>query len=250
MASIAEIKGEVLGKRGPYTTFKDNLQAKEVIIGDGERRRRYILCYNPGEAERQAKHRQMLVEHLASELASHKDHSANAQWAIDLLASRRFKRYLRTTKGGQLHIDRGAVADAAKYDGKWVIETNDDTISLEDAACGYKSLMVIERCFRSLKRTQIKMTPMYHWASRRIETHVKICVLALQIERVAEISCGKSWHHIKRALATLQVTEFFDLKYRVLMRNEVTEDTENILKSLKIKSPERVIHMSEQDPNL
>lgn len=249
MASIAEIKGEVLGKRGPYTTFKDNLQAKEVIVGDGERRRRYILCYNPREAERQAKHRQMIVEHLESELASHKDHSADAQWAIDLLASRRFKRYLRTTKGRQLHIDRGAVADAAKYDGKWVIETNDDTISLEDAACGYKSLMVIERCFRSLKRTQIKMTPMYHWASRRIETHVKICVLALQIERVAEISCGKSWYHIKRALETLQVTEFFDLKYRVLMRNEVTEEAGKILKSLKIKPPARVIHMSEQDQN-
>ena len=175
MASIAEIKGEVLGKRGPYTIFKDNLQAKEVIIGDGERRRRYILCYNPHEAERQAKHRQMIVEHLESELASHKDHSTGAQWAIDLLASRRFKGYLRTTKGGQLRIDRGAVADAAKYDGKWVIETNDDTISLEDAACGYKSLMVIERCFRSLKRTQIKMTPMYHWASRRIETMSRIC---------------------------------------------------------------------------
>jgi hypothetical protein len=249
MASIAEIKGEVLGKRGPYTTFKDNLQAKEVIVGDGERRRRYILCYNPREAERQAKHRQMIVEHLESELASHKNHSADAQWAVDLLASRRFKRYLRTTKGRQLHIDRGAVADAAKYDGKWVIETNDDTISLEDAAYGYKSLMVIERCFRSLKRTQIKMTPMYHWASRRIETHVKICVLALQIERVAEISCGKSWYHIKRALESLQVTEFFDLKYRVLMRNEVTIDAEDILKSLKIKPPARVIHMSEQGQN-
>ena len=36
----------------------------------------------------------------------------------------------------------------------------DDTISLEDVACGYKGLMVIERCFRSLKRTQIKLTPM------------------------------------------------------------------------------------------
>lgn len=249
MAAIAEIRGEVLGKRGPYTIFKDNLQAKEVIIGDGERRRRNILCYNPHEAERQAKHRQMIVEHLESELASHKDHSTDAQWAIDLLASRRFKGYLRTTKGGQLRIDRGAVADAAKYDGKWVIETNDDTISLEDAACGYKSPMVIERCFRSLKRTQIKMTPMYHWASRRIETHVKICVLALQIERVAEISCGKSWYHIKRALSTLQVTEFFDSKYRVLMRNEVTEEAEKILKSLKIKPPARVIHMSEQGQN-
>jgi hypothetical protein len=34
-------------KRGRYTTFKDNLRVKEVIVGDGERRRRYILCYNP-----------------------------------------------------------------------------------------------------------------------------------------------------------------------------------------------------------
>ena len=61
-----------------------------------------------------------------------------------------------------VRIDRGAIRQAATYDGKWVIETNDDTISLEDAACGYKGLMVIERCFRSLKRTQIRMTPMYH----------------------------------------------------------------------------------------
>ena len=32
-----------------------------------------------------------------------------------------------------------------------------------------------------------RMLPMYRWASQRIETHIKICVLALQIERVAEI---------------------------------------------------------------
>ncbi len=77
-----------------------------------------------------------------------------------------------------------------KYDGKWVIETNDDAITLEDAACGYKGLMVIERCFRSMKRTQIKICPMYHWVPRRIGTHVKLCVLPLLIERVAEIECN------------------------------------------------------------
>jgi transposase len=72
---------------------------------------------------------------------------------------------------------RGPYAETARYDGKWVVETNDDTLSLEGAALCYKGLMVIERCFRSLKRTQIRMTPTYHWASRRIETHVKLCVL-------------------------------------------------------------------------
>lgn len=249
MANVTEIKRDVLSKRGRYTVFKDNLHAKEVIVGDGERRKRYILCYNPKEAERQRQHRQMTIQLLEQELESHKDRSATAQWAIELLASRRFKRYLRILKSGQVRIDRHAVREAEAYDGKWVIETNDDTISLEDAACGYKGLMVIERCFRSLKRTQIKMTPMYHWASRRIESHVKICVLALLIERIAELACGKPWQRIRGALEKLQVTEFLDLNHRVLMRNELPADTRNMLKLLKITPPRQVIHLEKQHPN-
>ena len=243
MANVSEIKREVLSKRGRYTVFKDNLQAKEVIVGDGERRKRYILCYNPKEAERQQKHRAAIVELLETELDRHPDKSATAQWAIELLASRRFKRYLRITKAGQVRIDRTAIRQATKYDGKWVIETNDDTISLEDAALGYKGLMVIERCFRSLKRTQIKMTPMYHWLSRRIESHVKICVLALMIERLAERACGKPWHRIRRALDTMQVTKLFNLNQRVHLRNEISAETRNILKKLKIKPPKRLVYL-------
>ena len=246
MASVADIKRDVLTKRGRYTVFKDNLHAKEVIVGDGERRKRYILCYNPKEAKRQRNHRQMTVELLEDELQRHKDQSATAQWAIDLLASRRFKRYLRVLKSGQVRIDRAAIREAEKYDGKWVIETNDDTISLEDAACGYKGLMVIERCFRSLKRTQIRMTPMYHWASRRIEAHVKICVLSLLIERIAELQCGQPWHRIRQALERLQVTEFFDLNHRVLMRNELASDTRKTFNLLKIKPPPQVIQLDKQ----
>ncbi len=243
MASVAEIKRDVLSKRGRYTVFKDNLQAKEVIVGDGERRKRYILCHNPKEAERQRKHRQMIIELLERELESHPDASASAQWAIELLASRRFKRYLKVTKGNKVRINRGSIKEAARYDGKWVLETNDDTISLEDAACGYKSLMVIERCFRSLKRTQIKLTPMYHWASRRIEAHVKICVLALLIQRISELECGTPWSQIRRELDGLQITNFCNLKFRVLMRNELSVKLRKLLKILKISPPKKVIHL-------
>jgi transposase len=171
-----DITNSVLSKRGRYTVFMDNLQAKDVIIGDGECRKRYILCYNSKEAHRQQKHRSMAVEVLEKELAKHPDKKTTAQWAIELLASKRYKRYLSITGGNQVRIDYGKIRKAEKYDGKWVLETNDDTICLEDAACGYKGLMIIERCFRSLKRTQIKMSPMYHWLPRRIETQVRICV--------------------------------------------------------------------------
>ena len=73
----------------------------------------------------------------------------------------------------------------------------------------YKGLMFIERCFRSLKRSQIQLMPMFHWASHHIESHVKICVLALLLERVAELWCGQPWHRILHSLERLKVTDFF-----------------------------------------
>ena len=127
-----------------------------------------------------------------------------------------------------------------------MLETNDDTISLEDAALGYKGLMVIERCFRSLKRTQIKMTPMYHWLSRRIEAHVKICVLSLLVERIAERTCARPWHEIRRELENLQVTKLFDLNHNVYLRNEIPSQTSNILKKLSIKLPDQLIRLEKR----
>ena len=93
---------------------------------------------NPKEAKRQGKHREMIVDPLERELKKHPDTSASARWTIELLASRRYKRHLRVTKGNKIRIDRTSIKEAARYDGKWVLETDDDTISLEDAALGYK----------------------------------------------------------------------------------------------------------------
>lgn len=243
MATVSEVKKKVLSKRGKYKVIKDNLHAKEVIVGDGERRRRYILCYNPKEAKRQRNHRAEIVEILEEILSRHPENKANvtAQWAIDLMASRRYKRYLKISKSNRIEIDRKAVKEAERYDGKWVIETNDDTISFEDAACGYKGLMVIEQCFRSLKRTRIKMVPIYHWAPRRIETHVRVCVLALLIQRVAELACHMPWSKIRHILQQLQVTECQTANHVFFRLNEVKKEAREVFKNLEIALPKSVI---------
>jgi transposase len=250
MGAVSEVKDEVLTKRGRYHVIRDNLHAKEVIVGDGERRRRYILCYNPKEAVRQRKHREEVVRILEQELDHHREHKATSQWAVELLASRRYKRYLKVTKSAMVRIDRGAIREAAKYDGKWVLQTNDDTITLEDAASGYKGLMVIERCFRSLKRTRIKMTPMYHWVPRRIEAHVKICVLALLMERLAEISCGQSRDRIQQGLEALQISYFSTAEHSFYRTNELTSKVRSLLKSLKISSPTPIQGIQKHNENV
>ena len=237
MASVKEVKETVLSMPGRYKELADNLHAKEVLLTNGKR---YIICYNPLEAERQVRHREEIVSMLEEELKSHKDKKATNKWAIELLASRRYRRYLTITDRETVKIDRQAIRDAAKYDGKWVIETNDETITLEDAAHGYRGLMVIERCFRSLKRTQIKMMPMYHWLSHRIEAHVKVCVLALLIERTAEIKCSRPWSKIRSVLRKMQATEFATSGHHFFQLNELPNEAKAILEKLAIPRPNKV----------
>ena len=244
LGSVTEVKTEVLTRPGRYQKIADNLYAKEVIVGDGERRRRYILCFNPLEAKRQRRHREQVIQELEEELSKHVANRATARWAINLLASGRYKRYLLVDDQGCLQLNSQAVRDAQKSEGKWVLITNDDTISVEDAARGYKGLLVIERCFRTLKSTQIKLEPMQHWLPHRIEAHIKICVFALLLERVAEMTCQKPWSAIKNLLSTLQLSEFQTSNQTFCQRNEITPELLKILKTLEIPPPKLVLEVS------
>src|SRR5690606_11970255 len=60
---------EALGRGGRYQQVKANLHVKEIVVGDGEARRRYVLVYNPEQAKRDRLRREKLVDHLEAELA-------------------------------------------------------------------------------------------------------------------------------------------------------------------------------------
>jgi hypothetical protein len=70
VGAIAEVKTEVLSRTGRYRKIEENLLAQERVMGDGERRQRSIVCFNPKEAERQAQHRAEVIETLQEELTS------------------------------------------------------------------------------------------------------------------------------------------------------------------------------------
>jgi len=65
-----EVTKEVLQRPGRFQQVADNLRVKEVIIGEGERRRRYVVCHNPQEEKCQRAHRQQVLRELEAELAS------------------------------------------------------------------------------------------------------------------------------------------------------------------------------------
>src|SRR3954452_13137242 len=180
---VKEIRDEVLSHPGRYADIAPALRAKEVVLGEGERRRRYILCLNEEEADKQRRHRAEVLEILEVELASLGEDHPKA--ACRLTASRRFGPYLSQDDQGRPCLDKAKIRRAEQLDGKFVLTTNDDTLSVADIALGYKGMWIIESCFRKMKTTGLAVRPMFHWMPHRITAHIKLCVLALMIQRAA-----------------------------------------------------------------
>jgi transposase len=230
-----EVTKDVLARPGRYRLpVTDNLRVKEVIVGEGEGRRRYVVCHNPLEEKRQREHRAGLLRQLRAELAD-APAKENTQRGRALLTSSRFGKYLRIERG-LLRIDRGAVEDASRYDGKWVVTSNDDTLSPEDLALGYKQLLRVEACWRQLK-SGLRMRPVFHRLAERIQAHVTISVLALLLERIAEIRAQDTWRNVSAKLGAIKVVEYDRGGARVQQTTALTPDLAALLKKLGVKPP-------------
>ena len=236
---VKEIKDEVLHRPGRYAEITPNLRAKEVIIGQGERRRRYILCLNAEEAARERRHREAILELLQLELERLGDDHPKA--ACRLVASKRFGPYLSLDAQGRPYIDRAKVRRAEQLDGKFVLTTNDDTLSAADIALGYKGMWIIEACFRKLKTTGLGIRPMFHWTPRRIVAHVKLCVLALMIQRAAEIAAQAPWSQLMDVLERLKAVRYAAEGETIVQASRVTPELAAILKKLSISRPKPIL---------
>jgi transposase len=246
MRKVKEIETEVLTRPGRYKPVADNLQVKEVVVGDGERRKRYVLCLNPEEAERERAHREQVLKELCAELNLLGEREADhPKAACELLASRRYGRYLTTDTTGRPRLDAAKVKAAAKFDGKFVVITNDDTLSAEDIALGYKGGWIIEACFRRMKQTGLEVRPMFHWTARRIEAHGKLCVLALQMQRAAEIRCAMPWARIAHELGMLKAVRYQAGGRGVVQRTKVAGTLAELLKKLGIPIPKQLLAVTE-----
>jgi len=236
---VKEIKDEVLSHPGRYADIAPNLRAKEVIIGDGERRRRYILCLNQDEADRQKWRRAEILKTLKAELESLKKDHPKA--ACRLVASKRFGRYLSLDDKGRPYLDKDKVKRAEHLDGKFVLTTNDDTLSVADIALGYKGMWIIESCFKKMKTTGLEVRPMFHWMPQRITAHVKLCVLALMIQRAAELATELPWNRLTATLAPLKAVKYTSENSTIVQATKIRPESAAIFKKIDISKPKTIL---------
>jgi len=143
-------------------------------------------------------------------------------------------------KDGRLAIDRKKVREAERRDGKFLVHGNDDSLSGEDMALGYKQLERVERAWRTLK-SGLRLRPVHHRVPRRIRAHVAIAVLALLLERVAERACGQSWQSIRDRLKRIQLAQLLIGGRKVWQVTKPGAEARKLLKSLDLKPPPPIL---------
>jgi hypothetical protein len=245
---------EALSRQGRYQQVRDNLRVKEVRVGDGDSARRFIICHNPGEAERQEQIRDHTIARLEAELerietqrekaktaktqkAKHTATHTKAECALRDHPS--LGRYLRQTASGRLKIDRAKIAAEQKLDGKYLLSTSDPDLSAEDVALGYKNLLEAERGFRDLKGT-LELRPVFHRLEHRIRAHVLICWRALLLIRVAERQTDQTWRRIALELGRLHQVTLSGPAGAVQQTTTITDPQAAIYNATQIAPPPRI----------
>src|SRR4051794_15830496 len=230
-----------LARPGRYKTVADNLQVKEVKIAEDER---FVVCFNPEAAERDAALRAVMVGKLEELIAGSDKLSERkrAELAGQLSTMPALRRYLRTTPAGLLGGDRAAVAAEGRLDGKYLLRCSDPNLSAEDIALGYKQLLQVERGWRDLK-TPLELRPVYHRLEHRIRAHVLLCWLALLLVRIIETKTGSTWATVREDLQDLHAGVSPGPAGTFAQTSQPTDATKNVLAALDLPAPKKILQL-------
>jgi len=177
------VRTEVLSRGGRYHVVNDAgsdgsekkspLQVKEVI----HEGRRYIVCLNKSQAEKDKLEREAVIESLCKKLKNG-DKS--------LIGNKGYRKYVKSIGKEHFAIDTEKIKEEARYDGKWVLTTNCNDMPAEDVAKKYKMLWMVENVFRTMKSI-LDTRPVYHkMDDDTIRGHVFCSFLALLLRRELE----------------------------------------------------------------
>jgi transposase len=228
-----EYHQEILNRKN-YTIIDDIISAHQILV-DGQR---LVLGYSTKRAERDKKQRELLLERLRMKLGKESTPKSVTKSA--------YNSYLTMEGESRMIIDPQKVEEKEKWDGFFGFYTNNQSMSNKQVVLTYQMLWQIENSFRVLKST-LDLRPVYHWTEKRIQGHIMICFLSLYMLRAIEFKINRqeklnlSTDEIFYHLDKIRAVTINAFKKRVVMRTEITDENNLILRTLGIKIPNAVL---------
>jgi len=153
---------------------------------------------------------------------------------------RGYRYYTWELKSGQLEISEHPVnlPREKKYEGKYLIQTDQSDITPQDAVLHYKELNEVERGFRSLK-DPLGMRPVWHRVDRRVKAHIFVAALSFLMDRMLERALRDAGTSLSATSAWEALKTIRHVQFRVdgKLRSGVTPGSSRarqVLKALKI----------------
>ena len=239
----ARVRTVVLADTRPFTPLcvrraggeETQLWAKEVKV-EG---RRYVVCRNEAEAQKDAADRRAMIEALDQQLK---------RGDKALIGNSAYRRYLRRAgaagePGPAFEIDPGKLADEARYDGVFVLRTNARITPLQ-AVLRYRDLMRVEQLFRAAKAL-MRARPIHHSSDAAIRGHVFCSFLGLVLRHELEERCRKAgfrpeWGDVLRDLDRLQEATLTQDGRSMTLRTPATGVVGPLFKAARIALPSNV----------
>ena len=205
------------------------LAVKEVVV-EG---RRYVVCRNEAEADKDAALRKAVLDGLERQLK--KGDKAS-------IGNSAYRRFLKTT-GKRFELDAGKVADEARFDGIFILRTN-AKISPLQAVLRYRDLLQVEDLFRTAK-TLLRTRPIYHSSDAAIRGHVFCSFLALVLKKELDDRCQAAglrpeWGDVLRDLDRLQEVALDKDGRRLILRTPVTGIAGKLFQAAHIALPPNI----------
>jgi len=223
MRKANEVKRDVLSHPGRYRevhpegkTSKDPapLKVKEVCLNG----KRYIVCFNPKQARKDAQDRQAIIDSLEEKI------KANPK---GLIGNKGYRKYLKIDRD-TVSINQDKIDYESRFDGKWVLITN-------------TNFSADEVVFRDVKSV-LETRPVYHQRDENIRGHVFCSFLALVLRkeldrRLEEAGYCFEWADIKQDLKSLQEVVIEDNGKSLALRTECVGTCGKVFQAVGVAIP-------------
>jgi hypothetical protein len=214
--STREVREDVIDDDGvtvplviPRQKGETPLAIKNITVGG----RRYVLCRNEEEADKDAEARAAILAALERKLA---------QGDKALVGNAGFRRFLGSPKGEGFTIDPAKIEADARFDGLFVLRTNTKLSALQ-VVLRYRNLLAVEDAFKTTKAL-LATRPIFHKTDAAIRGHVFVSFLALLLRKelidrlAARRPKALEWQRILDDLADLSEIEVEQDGRRALLR--------------------------------
>lgn len=195
-----------------------------------------VATYSPDRAWKDKDDRERLLEKLTKKISCSDESSVK-----NVISNGGYKKYLKVTTGSSLSLNEDAIKKDAEWDGfHGIAVSNSSGLTAEQALSRYRELWHVEEAFRVAKST-LKTRPIFHWAPKRIRSHVLLCFINLFLERFLELLLLKknlklTPDRIRQALSQVHTITFEDKlsKRQGIMESNLSEDAQKIFQTLGI----------------